>query len=268
MLRTNLTVLLIVIGTLSVYTAVANMIPQVASEVPEETTIGADVTPQELAAIGEELYAGAGGCTACHGLGTRAPDLVGVSGTTCATRRAGLACKEYLYESLTEPGVFVIDGFQPIMPDMRRILSEAQIWALVAFLQNQGGEITVTTADIPPESAGGAGAAAGGTRGTGPGFDTTGPGFDATVTDPVEILRASTCLACHQLGEEGVALGPRLDEMAGRLDPEYIRRSILLPNADTAGGFEAVAGTMPMNFGDQLSAGQLETIVRFLAGQR
>jgi len=29
-----------------------------------------------------------------------------------------------------------------------------------------------------------------------------------------------------------------------------------------------VAGTMPMNFGDQLSAGQLETIVRFLAGER
>ena len=265
MLRTNLTVLLIVIGTLSVYTAVANMIPQVASEVPEETTIGADVTPQELAAIGEELYASAGGCTACHGLGTRAPDLVGVSGTTCATRRAGLACKEYLYESLTEPGVFVIDGFQPIMPDMRRILSEAQIWALVAFLQNQGGEITVTAADTPPESAGGAGAAAGGTGGAG---GTTRLGFDTAVTEPVELLRASTCLACHQLGDEGVALGPRLDEMAGRLDPEYIRRSILLPNADTAGGFEAVAGTMPMNFGDQLSAGQLETIVRFLAEEQ
>jgi len=262
MLRTNLTILFIVIGTLAVYTAVANMIPQVASEVPEATTISADVTPEELAAIGEELYAGAGDCAVCHGLGTRAPDLVGVSGTTCATRRDGLGCKEYLYESLTEPGVFVIDGFQPIMPDMRRILSEAEIWALVAFLQNQGGEITVTAADIPPESAGGGAAAAAGTGGA------SGPGIDTAVTDPVELLRASTCLACHQLGEEGVALGPRLDEMAGRLDPEYIRRSILLPNADTAGGFEAVAGTMPMIFGDQLSAGQLETIVRFLAGER
>jgi mono/diheme cytochrome c family protein len=261
MVRTNLTILLIVIGTLAVYTAVANMIPQVASEVPEETTIGADVTPGELAAIGEELYTGAGGCTACHGLGTRAPDLVGVAGTNCATRREGLGCKEYLYQSLTEPGVFVIDGFQPIMPDMRRILSEAQLWALVAFLQNQGGEITVTAADIPAESAGG-GAAAGGAGGA------PGPGIDTAVTDPVELLTASTCLACHQLGEQGVALGPRFDEMAGRLDPEYIRRSILLPNADTAEGFEAVAGAMPTNFGDQLSAAQLETIVRFLAGER
>jgi len=262
MLRTNLTILFIVIGTLTVYTAVANMIPQVESEVPEATTIGADVTPEELATIGEELYAGAGGCMACHGLGTRAPDLLGVAGTNCATRREGLGCKEYLYESLTEPGVFVIEGFQPIMTDMRRILSESQIWALVAFLQSQGGEITVTAADIPPESAGGDAGGGGGTGGA------SGPGIDTAVTDPVELLRASICLACHQLGEEGVALGPRLDEMAGRLDPEYIRRSILLPNADTAEGFEEVAGTMPMNFGDQLSAGQLETIVRFLAEER
>lgn len=253
MLRTNLSILFVVIGTLAVYTAVANMIPQVASEVPEAMEIGADVTPEQLATIGEELYAGAGGCMACHGLGTRAPDLLGVVGTNCATRREGLDCKAYLYESLTEPGVFVVEGFQPIMTDMRRTLSEAQIWALVAFLQSQGGEITVSASDIPQESPGDAAAAAG--------------GADPTIADPVELLRASTCLACHQLGEEGVALGPSFDDMVGR-EIEYLRRSILLPNADTAAGFEAVAGTMPANFGDQLTAGQLELIVRFLAGDR
>lgn len=258
MWRTNLSVLFVVIGTLAVYTAVANMIPQVASEVPEEMEIGADVTPEQLATIGEELYAGAGGCMACHGLGTRAPDLLGVAGTICATRREGLDCKAYLYESLTEPGVFVVDGFQPIMTDMRRTLSEAQIWALVAFLQSQGGEITVTAADIPQESAESGGAVAGGAP---------AGGADPAITDPVELLRASTCLACHQVGEEGVALGPSFNDMLGR-DPEEIRRSILLPNADTAAGFEAVAGTMPANFGDQLTAAQLERIVRFLTEGR
>ena len=258
MLRTNLSILFVVLGTLAVYTAVANMIPQVASEVPEEMEIGADVTPEQLVVIGEELYAGAGGCMACHGLGTRAPDLLGVAGTTCATRREGLDCKTYLYESLTEPGVFVVEGFQPIMTDMRRTLSEAEIWALVAFLQSQGGEITVSAADIPPEGSDAGPAAAGG----GAGF-----GADPAITDPVELLRVSTCLACHQLGEEGVALGPSFDDMVGR-DLEELRRSILLPNADTAAGFEAFAGTMPANFGDQLTAGQLELIVRFLAGER
>lgn len=265
MLRTNLAILFVVLGTLSVYTAVANMIPQVQSEVPEETAIGADVTPAELAAIGEQLFAGAGGCTACHGLGTRAPDLIGVVGTRCATRREGLGCKEYLYESLTEPGAFVVEGFQPIMPDLRRTLSEAQIWSLVAYLESQGGEVTVTAADIPAEAAGPGGAMAGGAGGAGAGA--SGPAIDAAVSDPVEIIRGNLCLACHQLGDEGVALGPRLDEMAGRLEPEYIRRSILQPNADTAVGFEAVAGTMPTNFGDQLSAAQLEALVGFLAGK-
>ena len=77
----------------------------------------------------------------------------------------------------------------------------------------------------------------------------------------------NACFACHQLGEEGVALGPTF-ETIGTRDAEYIRRSILLPNADTAQGFEAVAGTMPANFGDQLTAAQLETIVRFLSSQR
>ncbi len=260
MLRTNLSVLFVVLGTLAVYTAVANMIPQVASEVPVEMEIGSDVTPEQLATIGEELYAGAGGCMACHGLGTRAPDLLGVAGTNCSTRREGLDCKAYLYESLTEPGVFVVEGFQPIMTDMRRTLSEAQIWALVAFLQSQGGEITVTAADIPQEAAGADGAGIGSAGGA-------PAGAASTIKDPVELLRVSICLACHQLGEEGVALGPSFDDMAGG-DPEYLRRSILLPNADTADGFEAVAGTMPTNFGDQLTAAQLEIIVRFLAGER
>ena len=260
MLRTNLKILLTVIGTLAVYTAVANMIPQVQSEVPEETAIGADVTPEQLVAIGQELYEGAGGCTACHGLGTRAPDLLGVIGQVCGDRREGLECKEYIFESLTEPSSFVVEGFQPIMADVRRTLSEPQIWALVAFLQSQGGPVTVTAADIPRAEV-----SAAGEQAIGDGGGAAAP--DAAVTDPLELLRANACFACHQLGEEGVALGPAF-ETIGTRDADYIRRSILLPNADTTQGFETVAGTMPANFGDQLTAAQLETIVRFLSSQR
>ncbi len=260
MLRTNLKILFTVIGTLAVYTAVANMIPQVQSEVPEETAIGADATPEQLVAIGQELYEGAGGCTACHGLGTRAPDLLGVIGQVCGDRREGLECKEYILQSLTEPSSFVVEGFQPIMPDLRRTLSEPQVWALVAFLQSQGGQVTVTAADIPRAEVTAAG-------GQAIGDDGGAAAADAAVTDPVELLRTNACFACHQLGEEGVALGPAF-ETIGTRDAEYIRRSILLPSADTAQGFETVAGTMPANFGDQLTAAQLETIVRFLSSQR
>ena len=50
------------------------------------------------------------------------------------------------------------------------------------------------------------------------------------------------------------------------LTAEQIRRSILEPNADTAQGYAAVAGTMPQTFGQQLTAAQLESLVRYLSG--
>ena len=49
------------------------------------------------------------------------------------------------------------------------------------------------------------------------------------------------------------------------LEPEYIRRSIVEPAADTAVGFEALAGTMPPTFGEQLTESQLEALVTYLA---
>ena len=44
MLAENLRILSVVIGTLAVFTLVANSIPQVQSEVPQELTFGANVT--------------------------------------------------------------------------------------------------------------------------------------------------------------------------------------------------------------------------------
>lgn len=254
MWRTNLTVALIVLGTLGLYTAVANVIPQVESAVPEEVTLGADATPEQLVAAGDQVFHGAGGCTACHGLGTRAPDLLGSIGTRCAEREPGKSCKQYLHESLVDPTAYVVEGFQPIMPDMSRTLSDAQIWSAVAYLESQGGEVTVTGADLaataPDEGA--TGEAAGGGAGV------------ADEADPQAMIQALGCTACHAGPDGGGGVGPPLSAMAG-LERDYIRRSILEPAADTAKGFEAMAGTMPPNFGDQLTAHQLEILVSYLA---
>src|SRR5690606_13849181 len=136
------------------YTVLANAIPQVQSDVPSELTFGADVTPEQLVAAGEELYNGAGGCTAWHGLSTRAPNLLtdeggtGLIGARCASRAAGLGCNEYLHTSLVEPAACVVPGYVPIMPDMRRTLSGTQIWAVVAYLESLGGTVTVTGDDV------------------------------------------------------------------------------------------------------------------------
>lgn len=268
-LMTNLKIVLTVIGTLGLYTLVANSIPQVRSEVPAELSFGADVAPEELVTAGEELYAGAGGCTACHGLGTRAPNLLtgegglGAIGARGADRVQGQDCKAYLHESMVAPMDYVVEGYQPIMPDARRTLSENQIWALVAYLQSQGGDVTVTGQDLQDpgeeEAAGGGAAAApaggGGAQGAPGGLD------------PVALLQNNLCMNCHTMDGEGVALGPSFDDVGSRLDAGEIRAAILDPNAEASEGFEELLGTMPTNFGQMFTAAQLEVLVEYLAGR-
>ncbi|HEX6306622.1 MAG TPA: c-type cytochrome [Longimicrobiales bacterium] len=262
MWRTNLQVGAVVLGTVGVYTYIANAIPQVQSDVPTELTFTGEVTAEQLVTAGDELYHGAGGCTACHGLGTRAPHLLadeagtGMIGERCSTRVPGEDCKTYLHRSLVEPGVHVVEGYQPIMPDMSRTLSPAQVWSMVAYLQSLGGEVTVTGADI-----GTADAAA-----TAPAPAAAAP---ATASlEPLEIMRGNLCLTCHVLAGEGGAIGPPLDGIGARMTADAIRRAILDPGAEVTSGYEAFAAIMPRTFGSQLTAAQLEALVTYLARQQ
>jgi mono/diheme cytochrome c family protein len=265
MWATNLKILGVVLGTLALYTLIANKIPQVQSEVPRALTLGADVTPEQLVQAGEQVFTGIGGCTTCHGLGTRAPNLLtdekgaGPIGARCGKRESGKDCKSYLYESLTLPRAFVVQGYEPIMPDMSRTLSPQQIWAVIAYLQSQGGSVTVSAADIP--------AATPGSR-PGSGGGGGGPGIAGGSTDPMAIIHAAGCLGCHKIGTEGASIGPDLSHVGGRLTEAGIREAILLPDAKITKGFEKFAGIMPKTFGDQLSANQLEALIRFLVAHK
>ena len=262
---TNLKVVALVLGLLGFYTLVANTIPQVQSEVPQELSFGSSVSAEELVAAGDQLYQGAGGCTACHGLGTRAPNLLtdeggtGAIGARCANRVAGEDCKTYLHKALTEPGAFVVPGYDPIMPDLRRTLSGQQIWALVAYLQSVGGEVTVTGEDVASaaEAEGASGGGGGGTAALAGGS-----------LDPNELFTGAGCVACHKLGEQGAPLGPPLDGVGSRRSAESIRAKIINPRADTTRGFEAMASLMPATFGQQFTAAQLEALVQFLASRK
>ena len=99
------------------------------------------------------------------------------------------------------------------------------------------------------------------------GADST-PGPATASTDPLEIMRANTCLVCHLFNGEGVQMGPPLDRIGARVDADYIRESILDPAAGASEGFEEQTTMMPVTFGNQLTSGQLEILVEFLAGQR
>lgn len=261
MWKTNLRVLTVGVIVLGFYTGIAQIIPQLESEVPATIDLSAGVTPDVLVAAGGDLFNGAGGCTACHGLGTRAPNLLtdhageGPVGARCGSRKPGMDCKAYLYESVTEPTTYLVDGFPPIMPDARRQLTNDQIWAIIAFLESQGGEVTVTADDL--------GSTASATPAAGGG----GGGF-STSTDPMELLTQNACLGCHGIDGAVVNIGPSFDGVGSRLTADQIRHAILDPSAETAPGFEAFAGMMPTTLADQLSARQLEIIVQFLAGRR
>lgn len=273
MWATNLKIVAIVLGTIGLYTLIANAIPQIESEVPREISFTGELSAAQLIEAGQELYEGAGGCTACHGLGTRAPNLLeaepglGEIGTRCGERVEGQDCKTYLYTSMVDPGAYVVEGYQPIMPDVRRTLSEIQIWALVAFMQSRGGEVTVTAEDLEAAGAGGE-AGASGTAGPAGPSGTAGPVGAVATLDPQELLVEMQCLNCHVLGDQGVQVGPPFTDIGARRDPEHIRRSILDPAADMAEGYEQFAGVMPTNFGERLTAAQLEAIVTYLAEQR
>src|SRR5436309_13686242 len=209
MWATNAKIVGIVLGTLALYTLIANKIPQVQSEVPQALTLGANVTPEQLVAAGEKVYTGIGGCTTCHGLGERAPNLLtdekgqGTIGARCGKRQPGKTCKQYLYESLDNPTAYVVSGYQPIMPVMTKQLSPAQVWSVIAFPEPQGGTVDVTASDIPttsltsPTSPG---------RGGGRG----GAACAAGSTDPKAIIQAAAAAACHKLDGQGQVIAPDL----------------------------------------------------------
>ena len=262
MWSTNLRIIGVILGTLALYTLIANKIPQVQSEVPHALTLGANFTPEQLVSAGDQLFHGAGGCTACHGLGTRAPNLLtdekgqGTIGARCGKREAGKDCKAYLYESLTSPRAYVVQGYEPIMPEMGRILSPQQLWALVAYLESNGGTVDVTASDIPASTTSTTSTAS------------AGPGIAGGSTDPMTIIRGAGCTGCHTIDGQGGKIGPDLTHVGSRLSQNLIRESILLPDAKTAKGYEKFKGVMPKTFGHQLTGEQLEALVQFLSSHK
>ncbi len=55
-----------------------------------------------------------------------------------------------------------------------------------------------------------------------------------------EVVYSRVCSACHQIGDQGKAFGPRLDDVGSRFNRESIIRHILWPNDTIAKGYETV----------------------------
>jgi hypothetical protein len=101
-----------------------------------------EALPTGVAADGQLVYQGAGGCTACHSLDANVagvgPSFAGLSGRA-PTRRPGYSAQAYVYESITNPNAYVVEGFQGgIMPQtFKQTLSAQQIADAIAFVLTQ-----------------------------------------------------------------------------------------------------------------------------------
>lgn len=242
-------------------------IPQIEPAPPpkeEKLDLGA-MTMDQFIALGDRIYNGKGTCTLCHNELGRAPMLEQV-GAAVAERLSDERYKgeaadveSYLYESMVDPSAYVVAGFGKTgtndtvspMPNVTTGsigLSEPETAAVIAYLQDASGlEVTVEIpTEVPEEEAEEEGEQR------------------AVIENPEEIVSEFACGGCHKVaGEEG-ELGPDLTTIGATRDRNFLRRSILDPNAEIAEGFDAEM--MPDDYGEQLYAKELETLVDYLSG--
>jgi mono/diheme cytochrome c family protein len=225
---------------------------------------GGEMSQEELAALGEPLFASA--CSACHGEQDGAGPAFTGMGERAATRVEGMSAEAYLHESIVDPGAYVVEGFSNIMPKgFGDRYSETELAGLVSYIMAEsGGEAAVQagpTEEATPDS----------TEEAVPTPESTDEATEAPAGDPAagEELFATNCSACH--GEEDGAgpartgMGERAaTRVAGLSAEEYLHQSIVDPGAYVVEGFGNI---MPKAYGDQLSEKELNDLITYLLTQ-
>jgi len=78
------------------------------------------------------------------------------------------------------------------------------------------------------------------------------------------IFTAQGCGSCHTLKQAGASgtVGPNLNTALAGKTPDFIRESIVNPNADITPGFPP--NVMPQDYGTKLSTQQLADLIAFI----
>jgi cytochrome c oxidase subunit II len=92
-----------------------------------------------------------------------------------------------------------------------------------------------------------------------------GGGGQAGAPDAEQIFTSVGCSGCHTLAKAGATakVGPDLGKL-GNVDANFIRTSIVDPNADVTKGYKP--NIMPQDFKTKLSKAELDALVKYLLG--
>ena len=271
-MRTFLKVFAFNILIIAFFLYVGNSIPQLRQDPPKELVLAEDAPVEDFVKAGQDIFYGKGTCALCHDIGKkgeRCPDLGGVGARAdMRIHEAGYKGKattgaEYIVESLHEPTIYVVEGYQPSMPPLGRQLSDLELIAVVSFLQSQGGEVTVHGQSRFPKWRGEGGGAA-------PAAATPAPATAAAAASGAsgqELVQQWGCVTCHNFDNPDKLVGPSLSDIGVRKDANYIRESILAPDVVVVEGFPAglMKGTLDgSGFYQKVSLQDLNTIVDYL----
>jgi mono/diheme cytochrome c family protein len=138
------------VGSTAFYTVVGQLVPQKEVHPPVEVALKKDMSPDEMVKTGRQIMEGKGLCFTCHTMGKsgalRFPDLQGI-GSRADKAVPGLNDVQYLAQSIYEPDVHIVPGFIKGMPPINKPpigLTDQEILTVIAFLQNEGGKVSVT----------------------------------------------------------------------------------------------------------------------------
>ncbi|ODS31561.1 MAG: putative heme protein [Candidatus Scalindua rubra] len=206
-----------------------------------EGEVVAGVNPE----AGEKIYWGEGQCGTCHSIGTTGSAIRGpnqenlaVKAEERAKERGLTSGLEYLVESIVDPNVYLVEGYDKIMPKVFEppiLLGREKILAVLSYLQTLGGEADIggimQFKDKIPEAS----------------KKKIIPWVPPIEVDPkkgekvfFDETREAACSKCHIVNGKGSRVGPELTGIGAVQTPKYIIESILKPSETIVKGFETM----------------------------
>jgi putative heme-binding domain-containing protein len=143
-----------------------------------------------------------------------------------------------MVESIANPGSFIVEGYDNIMPktyDPPIMMSREQLLAVLTYLQTLGGEADIDAVmkfkDRIPEGV----------------KSDVAPWEPPIEVDPkigemvfFDETRDITCSKCHLLNGKGAKVGPDLTGIGSVQTPQYLIESVLKPSEIIVKGFETM----------------------------